>query len=77
MASVRLEKVTKRYPGAREPAVTEVSFAIDDGEFMVILGPSGCGKSTTLRMLAGLEFDHIRHDRHRRPGRERRSGQGS
>jgi multiple sugar transport system ATP-binding protein len=55
VALVRLEKVTKRFHGAREPAVVEVSFAIEDGEFMVILGPSGCGKSTTLRMLAGLE----------------------
>ena len=32
-----------------------ISFAIEDGEFMVLVGPSGCGKSTLLRMLAGLE----------------------
>jgi multiple sugar transport system ATP-binding protein len=32
-----------------------VSFAIEDGEFCVLVGPSGCGKSTILRMIAGLE----------------------
>ena len=37
------------------PAVREVSFAIERGEFFSLLGPSGCGKTTTLRLLAGLE----------------------
>jgi len=32
-----------------------VSFAIQDGEFFVLLGPSGAGKTTTLRVIAGLE----------------------
>jgi NitT/TauT family transport system ATP-binding protein len=32
-----------------------VSFNVDDDEFICILGPSGCGKSTLLKMLAGLE----------------------
>ena len=35
--------------------VDQLSLAIDEGEFVVLLGPSGCGKTTTLRMLAGLE----------------------
>jgi len=35
--------------------VNDLSLAIDDGEFVVLLGPSGCGKTTTLRMIAGLE----------------------
>ena len=43
------------------------------GEFVVFVGPSGCGKSTLLRMIAGLEDDHRRRDRHRRHGRERAS----
>jgi multiple sugar transport system ATP-binding protein len=55
VAVVRLEGVTKRFPGAAAPAVEDVSFTVADGEFMVLLGPSGCGKSTTLRMIAGLE----------------------
>jgi multiple sugar transport system ATP-binding protein len=55
MAVVRLDDLSKRYPGGAEPAVDRVSFTVADGEFMVLLGPSGCGKSTTLRMIAGLE----------------------
>jgi multiple sugar transport system ATP-binding protein len=55
MATLALERLSKRYPGARDAAVSKVSFVVADGEFMVLLGPSGCGKSTTLRMVAGLE----------------------
>jgi multiple sugar transport system ATP-binding protein len=55
MAVVGLERLTKRYPGAAEAAVHEVSLRVEDGEFVVLLGPSGCGKSTLLRMVAGLE----------------------
>jgi multiple sugar transport system ATP-binding protein len=55
MAVVRLDRVTKRFPGAAVAAVEDVSLTVADGEFMVLLGPSGCGKSTTLRMIAGLE----------------------
>ena len=36
-------------------AVSGISLAVRDGEFMVLLGPSGCGKTTFLRIIAGLE----------------------
>src|SRR5205814_5516612 len=40
-------------PGA--PAVLQdVSFALHDGEWLVVLGPTGCGKSTLCAVLAGL-----------------------
>ncbi|MGH7476917.1 MAG: ABC transporter ATP-binding protein [Longimicrobiales bacterium] len=56
MASVRLERVRKVYGGTHaQVAVEDLSVAVADGEFVVIVGPSGCGKSTTLRMIAGLE----------------------
>jgi len=55
LAAVHLEHICKRYRGTAQPAVDDVSLAVRDGEFMVLLGPSGCGKSTTLRMIAGLE----------------------
>ena len=55
MAGVTLEKMTKVYDGATEPAVDKLDLDIQDGEFVVFVGPSGCGKSTALRMIAGLE----------------------
>ncbi|HXE45641.1 MAG TPA: sn-glycerol-3-phosphate ABC transporter ATP-binding protein UgpC [Conexibacter sp.] len=54
MSTVELIDVTKRYPDGFE-AVQQLSLAIGDGEFVILVGPSGCGKSTALRMVAGLE----------------------
>lgn len=54
MAEVRLENVSKIYEGGVK-AVRDVTFSVNDKEFVVLVGPSGCGKSTALRMIAGLE----------------------
>ncbi len=54
MAEVKIDHVTKIYPGDVK-AVDDISLLINDREFIVLVGPSGCGKSTTLRMVAGLE----------------------
>ncbi len=54
MASIEIDGVTKVY-GNGFVAVDDISLAVRDGEFMVLVGPSGCGKSTLLRMIAGLE----------------------
>ncbi len=40
---------------AQQKAVDDISFTIDEGEFVVILGQSGAGKSTVLNMLGGLD----------------------
>jgi sn-glycerol 3-phosphate transport system ATP-binding protein len=53
MASIELRNITKRW--GQDVAVSDVSFQVDKGSFVILLGPSGCGKSTTLRMIAGLE----------------------
>ena len=53
MANVVLRHVNKRF--GRIEAVRDLSLAINDGEFVVLLGPSGAGKTTTLRLITGLE----------------------
>ena len=55
MSRVDLNKVWKIYPRGGVIGVRDLSFTINDREFLAILGPSGGGKSSTLRMLAGLE----------------------
>ena len=57
--AVKLEGLTKTYPGAHIPAVADLSLNVEDGEVYTLLGPSGCGKTTTLRMVAGLEIPDI------------------
>ncbi len=53
--AVRLEGITKSYPGTAAPAVAGIDLRIEPGEFFSILGPSGSGKTTTLRIIAGFE----------------------
>ncbi|WP_426125925.1 ABC transporter ATP-binding protein [Pararhizobium sp. PWRC1-1] len=53
MATVEFQNVSKSFGSFL--AVPDISFSIDDGEFICLLGPSGCGKTTSLRMIAGLE----------------------
>ncbi len=36
-------------------AIDDISFDIDEGEFVCIVGSSGCGKSTLLNILSGLD----------------------
>ncbi len=48
------ENVSKLFPNTSEPAVDRCSFAVDQGQFVVLLGPSGCGKTTLLKMINRL-----------------------
>lgn len=54
---VELTNVTKVYedPPQIVTALKDISFHVNEGEFLCIVGPSGCGKSTLLRMIAGLD----------------------
>ena len=48
---IQLYRVTKNYEGV--PALREVSFTIDKGEFVFVTGPSGAGKTTLFNAITG------------------------
>ena len=52
--AIRLEDLTKAYPGAARPAVDGLDLTIPRGELVALVGPSGCGKTTTLKMINRL-----------------------
>ena len=54
MPLITLEAVSYRYPEAEQPALLEVSAAIEPGLVILLRGASGSGKSTLLRCLNGL-----------------------
>lgn len=53
MGRLVLNLVSKKFNNFQ--ALENVTFEVEDGEFVCLLGPSGCGKTTILRLAAGLE----------------------
>ena len=54
---IKLDKLSKVYrtDEVESTALNEVSFEINQGEFVSVMGPSGCGKSTLLNILGMLD----------------------
>lgn len=51
---IRVDNITKTFPGAERHAVDRVTFNVNEGNICVFVGPSGCGKTTILRMINRL-----------------------
>lgn len=51
---IHFDHLTYTYPGSSDPALSDVTLDIADGEFVLVTGPSGAGKTTLLRCLNGL-----------------------
>lgn len=47
--------LTYQSPDGEVEALRDITFRMEEGEFVSIVGPSGCGKSTLLSVIAGLE----------------------
>ncbi|MDO5032059.1 cell division ATP-binding protein FtsE [Corynebacterium sp.] len=63
---ITFENVSKIYPTSTRPALDDVSFTIEDGEFVFLIGPSGSGKSTFLQLMVretNLSSGNIHFDR--------------
>ena len=54
MVNLEISNLTKVYRD--KTVLNNISFNVNDGEFLSILGPSGCGKTTLLKILIGIEI---------------------
>lgn len=53
---ISIRNIDKFFPTKTKKihALTNLSFEVQDGEFVTVVGPSGCGKSTMLKIIGGI-----------------------
>jgi len=51
MEILSIENLSFSYPLAKEPVLKNISFSVNEGEFITLLGSTGSGKSTLLRLI--------------------------
>ena len=51
---LELKSVALTYPTANSPAIENVDFTVQRGEFIAVVGASGCGKSSMMKLVSGL-----------------------
>ena len=51
---IEFDHVSYSYPGAAQPALSDVCLRVEEGDFVLVVGASGSGKSTLLRCVNGL-----------------------
>lgn len=56
MHKLEIEHVFVHYMDKKKiiPALYDIHFSLEEGEFLTIIGPSGCGKTTLLKTIAGI-----------------------
>ena len=57
--SISVQGISKSFKGRRKgesdnQVLKDVSFEIEEGQFVCLLGPSGCGKTTTMKTVMGV-----------------------
>ena len=73
---IDFEHVSKQYKKGTKPALEDINFHVDDGEFVFLLGHSGAGKSTLLKLILREENgkDVAKVRRHKIPYLRRQMG---
>lgn len=54
---IKLEGITKRYPGSEIDVLRGIDLEVGRGEFVSIVGRSGSGKTTLLNLIGGLDSE--------------------